>query len=270
MTINGILTTALQRMTNDKAIRSSSIPWSCPILSFGNPRGSRVATLGINPSNREFVDTVGSPLPEEDRRLHTLQSLDIDSWGEASFTHFVNLINATNQYFKRNPYDAWFKKLDAILSGIPASFYSDERPACHLDLVPFATQVKWSDLEQRVRRVLIKTCGDILGMVLRESTIRVIILNGRSVVDGFSEISDCSLQPEHAPAWDLHRAGGPNVRGIAYKGLIDTVGEIYLESPILVLGYNHNLQSSFGVTNKAIHSIRAWVESEVSSHEFWK
>ena len=28
---------------------------------------------------------------------------------------------------------------------------------------------------------------------------------------------------------------------------------------ILVLGYNHNIQSSFGVTNEAIRAIRDWV-----------
>ena len=32
------------------------ISWSCPVLCFGDPSTSTVATLGLNPSNREFVD----------------------------------------------------------------------------------------------------------------------------------------------------------------------------------------------------------------------
>ena len=32
------------------------VPYSTPVVSFGNPETSTVATLGINPSSREFLD----------------------------------------------------------------------------------------------------------------------------------------------------------------------------------------------------------------------
>jgi hypothetical protein len=40
---------------------------------------------------------------------------------------------------------------------------------------------------------------------------------------------------------------------------VDTLSGISLGSPLRVLGFNHNLQSSFGVTNKVIHAIRNWI-----------
>jgi hypothetical protein len=39
---------------------------------------------------------------------------------------------------------------------------------------------------------------------------------------------------------------------------------IRLAEEILVLGYNHNLQSSFGVTNTVIFAIRDWITDAVN------
>ena len=53
------------------------IPWSCPVPAFGDLLNSFVATLGLNPSNREFVDEEGNELEGAARRLHTLRSLSL-------------------------------------------------------------------------------------------------------------------------------------------------------------------------------------------------
>ena len=47
--------------------------------------------------------------------------------------------------------------------------------------------------------------------------------------------------------------------GFAYKGVVDTLSGIMLGHEVLVLGFNHNLQSSFGVTTNLIHKIRTWI-----------
>ena len=63
--------------------------------------------------------------------------------------------------------------------------------------------------------------------------------------------------------WSLPRRDSAGVAGIAYKGMIDEISGVSLSRPVLVLGYNHNIQSSFGVTGEVIGGIRAWVAEEL-------
>ena len=51
-----VLLSRLVRDLVDSNVDSNVIPWACPIPSFGDFTRARVATLGLNPSNREFVD----------------------------------------------------------------------------------------------------------------------------------------------------------------------------------------------------------------------
>lgn len=48
----------LSLLNEGSPIALGAIPWASPVVSFGNPAISRVATLGLNPSNLEFVDRV--------------------------------------------------------------------------------------------------------------------------------------------------------------------------------------------------------------------
>ena len=51
-------------------------PQTTPVVAFGRPQQARVATLGINPSDREFSRRDGSLLPPDHLiRLHLLFSL---------------------------------------------------------------------------------------------------------------------------------------------------------------------------------------------------
>ena len=72
-----VLTTLIHRLGSGAVDGAEVIPWSCPIPSFGDPYRSRVGTLGINPSNREFVDRYGNELEGTARRLHTLHSVTV-------------------------------------------------------------------------------------------------------------------------------------------------------------------------------------------------
>ena len=60
-------------------------------------------------------------------------------------------------------------------------------------------------------------------------------------------------------AWSLPRQSKPDVMGFAYEGMVDAVSGIELGHKVLVLGFNHNLQSSFGVTTEVIYAIRDWI-----------
>ena len=61
------------------------------------------------------------------------------------------------------------------------------------------------------------------------------------------------------PQWALPRREQSDVAGIAYKGIVQEVSGIRLRRELLVLGFNHNIQSSFGVTTQVRDAIRRWI-----------
>jgi hypothetical protein len=87
----------------------------------------------------------------------------------------------------------------------------------------------------------------------------LLVLNGASVVRQFEKAAGVDLTREHKADWDLPRRGSEGVRGVAYTGSIDHIGAVDLGRSISVVGFNHNLQSSFGVTKRATHAIARWV-----------
>ena len=141
---------------------------------------ARVATLGLNPSNREFVDCAGNELDGASRRFHTLSSLGLDAWRDVQPRHLALIAESCRCYFAVNPYDTWFKRLDNLLLDLNVWYYSTLFSACHLDLVPFATAEKWTALSRAQRQTLLDGTGDVLGALLRDSEIQVLILNGSS------------------------------------------------------------------------------------------
>jgi hypothetical protein len=235
------------------------ISWGCPVPSFGDLSRSCVATLGINPSNREFVDEKGNELQGTFRRFHTLNSLGLRSWSEVDARHLCLILESCRKYFSVNPYDRWFKRLDEVISGANASFYNLSRQACHLDLIPYATACKWTELTIKERASLLAVSADSLGILLRDSPVRLLILNGKSVVERFQDIAGISLEKYPISNWSLPRKSKSHVKGFAYKGVLKTISGIQLPQEILVLGYNHNLQSSFGVTTEVIREIQIWI-----------
>lgn len=239
--------------------RSRVIPWSSPVPSFGDPSRALVATLGLNPSNREFVDVDGNELRGPHRRFHTLGSLGLAQWSHATGRHLRMMLDSCRGYFTRNPYDSWFKKLDFVIGGTRASYYDPRRSACHLDLIPYATSCKWTELRREERTSLLTVAGDTLALLLRDAPIRLLILNGASVISNFESVSGVRLEQETMPAWTLPRRQAPGVEGISFKGRVRTIAGMRLDREVLVLGYNHNIQSSFGVTREAVRAIRKWI-----------
>jgi len=249
----------VERLNDPKLKKAEVITWACPIISFGNLSNSKIATLGINPSNKEFVDENGIELKGVKRRFHTLESLGLKKWSEADKSQIDLIEELCFDYFNRNPYDNWFKKLDYLISGTSMSYYFPSGEACHLDLIPFATSCKWTDLSSQQRSLLLLSSGDTFGLLLRHSPVRLLILNGQTVVDNFQKILNIQLRKTHMLGWTLPRRGSTGVAGYAYIGEIGQIAGIELSQPIAVLGYNHNIQSSFGVTSQVYTSIRSWI-----------
>lgn len=261
--LHATLATMIDRLDAAKIDRTGVIKWSAPIPVFGALASTRVATLGINPSNREFVDESGQELDGHSRRFHSLNSLGLRCWSDADASHLRLILDSCHKYFYSNPY-GWFKKLDVIISGTGASYYSQSTRACHLDLIPYATAQKWTNLSVAQRSELLQTAADTVAHILKDSDIELLVLNGKSVVDHFELLTAVKLDRVEMRTWALPRSGQRDVIGVAYTGWVDALAGVSLNRRVLVLGYNHNIQSSFGVTGAVIRRIRQWIQDSAS------
>lgn len=256
---------SLVRPLDDTYLRNLRvIPWASPVISFGDASKSKIATLGLNPSNREFVDIAGEELTGPERRFHTLESLNLKSWSEAKETHLQEIIDSCNGYFFGNPYDGWFQALEKLIMGANVSYYGMFSNACHLDLVPYATECKWVDLTSQQRNELLKSGGDALALVLQVSPIEMLVLNGQSVIENLQLVSGITFEKEAIPDWTLPRKDSSGVVGYAYTGKISQISGIDLGREISILGFSHNIQSSYGVTNQVKNSIQSWITDSTS------
>lgn len=250
------LTQLIEYLDSD-ALDPAVIKWASPVPYFGSIGDSVVATVGINPSNREFADLTGNELKDHGRRLPTLLSLGADTWSDVTGADIVRIARACDTYFETNPYRQWFDVLERLLSAGGASMYAraDTWRACHLDLVAFATSTKWGALPPQTREVLVDRGRQAMATVIRDSGIRLLVLNGRSVVREFEAFAQAQLSVEPVADWSLPRVSGGNVPGLLFTGSVSEIDGVVLDREIQVLGYNHNLQSSFGVTGAVSRSI---------------
>jgi hypothetical protein len=73
------------------------------------------------------------------------------------------------------------------------------------------------------------------------------------------------LEPTRMPTWDLARRNGQAVPGMAYRATVTAIVGIPIGRQILVAGYNHNLQSSYGVSATARAAISEWITVQYRS-----
>jgi hypothetical protein len=255
----GAMTALLRALETHQAAGLDVIGWGCPVPFFGHLESAQIATVGINPSNREFVGADGTELAGNGRRLPTLGSLGLPSWSQADFGALRSILFACQNYFECNPYDGWFGSLERIIAPTGHSYYAPRSDACHLDVVPWATTAKWGELAPSVRRRLREQAAEALAEIVASSPLKVLILNGQEVVRQFEAIVGQQLIAKRLSDWDLPRRSGRPVPGLAYSGWISWIAGIPLDRQLLVLGYNHNLQSSFGVTTAVRGSISSWI-----------
>ena len=240
-------------------VETDVITWSSPVPVFGSVAKAKIATLGLNPSNREFVDNKGEKLSGLNRRFHTLSSLGLDCWSRVEHKHLTLIEDDCQNYFNKNPYDLWFKKLDHLISGTSFSYYFPSGQACHLDLIPFATSRKWGELSSDQKETLLEFSAESFAQTLNNSNIQMLILNGKSVINTLQKLTNELFEEIYQPTWNLQRKGSDGVKGYAYIGKIKSVAGIKLKKEIIVIGFNHNIQSSFGVTSAVQKSIRKWI-----------
>ena len=247
----------LESLTDTDVLSADVIPWSSPVPAFGRATTSCVGTVGLNPSNREFVDEFGHELKGAHRRFETLTSLGIRRWSSAKRQHIKKITAACENYFFNNPYDSWFRKLEFLISYTRASFYLGT--AAHLDLIPFATASKWGRLSTLQKGILLRAAGDSLATTIRDSSIRLLVLNGASVMSQFRSVLQVEFDSRQVPEWTLQSNAKNPVPGFAHTALVQSLGGIALGKAVKILGFNHNIQSSYGVTREVVLSIKTWI-----------
>ncbi|MGO9266798.1 MAG: hypothetical protein ACLQBA_18280 [Candidatus Binataceae bacterium] len=215
-----------------------------PVSSFGDPRHAEVATLGINPSGKEFQEK-GRLLAGRQRRLATLESLGARSTSRLTDRQIRTVIQECASYFRegRNPYRLWFDPLDRVLqTGLGVSYYDGS--ACHLDLVQWATDPVWGKLRDRnVKRALLEEGLPHLRNQLKFAKIRLVVLNGREVLNqvaavGLADLSSCGTLRVGTLPCSLYAGEGGGARFI---------------------GWSTNLQSTHGVTLEFRSQLANWL-----------
>jgi hypothetical protein len=206
---------------------------SSPVLSFGDTLTADVATLGINPSRKEFYSTAGELLTGAKRRLATTESLGNMPGHSLSEDQARTVVAECNGYFTRNPY-SWFNPLEALLNTAASASYYD-RSACHLDLVQWATDPVWGKLTDRAAAALLLEEGrPHLETLLTRSNVHLVLLNGATVVEQLQNIGLARLREvKQIPK------GNTTCRLLVGEG-----------GGIQFVGWSTNLQTSFGVSNE--------------------
>jgi hypothetical protein len=230
-----------------------------PIQYFGKIDTAKIATIGLNPSDKEFYSDKFEELTSGLRRFNTLSSLNINNWRNIEKINILQLKYSMDKYFKINPYKRWFNQLENLFFDTGYSYYNDS--ACHIDLTPYATTVKWSSLSKSEQIHLLKESKHDFISTVEKSKVTAIVLNGSSVINGFLNSFDLELDKQKNEKWDIKTSRGV-VAGYSFKGVITLD-----KRKILVLGYNHNLQSSFGLSKKIKDNLKLWVSSEIKIHD---
>jgi hypothetical protein len=235
----------LRRIKSHYPLSDIIVKQSTPVLSFGDFQMAEVFTLGINPSNLEFEDNKGELLKNNLRRLQTYSSITTIDHSSLSEDSAQKILEGCLNSFSRRPYKKWFDKFNPILKEIGFS-YTSHPFAAHVDLVQWATKTKWGELTPDQKKILIEDGGSFLEYQLDSDSLKMILLNGRTVIDSFKEWSDVELNKTQ---FEIRQ--GRN---------IDIVTGMY-KNRVRIIGWSLNIQSSYGVSKEDIEYLASKVQS---------
>jgi hypothetical protein len=204
--------------------------------------------VGINPSSREFVGDDGLLLTGDLRRLATTDSIGVAPGRELSVEQARAVVEDCNGYFARNPYRRWFNRLDRVLtSALGVGYHAGT--ACHLDLIQWATDPAWGQLHDReTKRLLLEEGRPHLQALLALANLRVVVLNGQSVIDHVTQLGLCPLEEVARVKRDR-----------------DTCRLVLGQrEEVTYVGWTTNLQSSRGVSRRFLDELTGTVRTLLS------
>lgn len=165
----------------------SVVTRSVPICFFGDIENAKIATLSLNPSDKEFLGT--------NKRLVDRDWLPGCPADTAPLSEFeaCEVYHSCLGYFQNNPYTTWFGGIfnENGMSGFmkrkyDASYY--EGTLVHLDITPWATSQKWRDLSEATKNALVSEYAPYLRFILDNLDLDVIYVNGRSVKETLENV----------------------------------------------------------------------------------
>lgn len=163
----------------------STVLGSLPVLFFGDLLTARIATLGLNPSDQEYLSRTGVELDGAARRFETLGSLDAKDRGSLTDEQCDRAIQRMRGYFQaKGTVYAWFRSLDRVCRGIGYSYESGE--VAHLDIVQEATRPTWSALARTrpdEHQALREADLPFLLWEVENFPLQAIVCNGRTPFD---------------------------------------------------------------------------------------
>jgi hypothetical protein len=200
-----------------------SVPGSLPVLFFGDILTAQVATVGINPSDQEYLSPSGSELDGALRRFQTLKSLGCVDRASLTPEQCERAIRTMQGYFQPGkPVYKWFQPLDRVLRGM--GFHYERGEAVHLDLAQEATRPTWSELKKASppdAEAMLRADDSFLCWQLEAFPVQAVVCNGRTPLDAVQQLLGAKI---------LHRG---NLARLNWS-----VGIASLGRPIAVAGWN--------------------------------
>jgi hypothetical protein len=236
----------------------SVLAGSLPVVSFGDPANAIIATLSLNPSWIEFQSSSGAWLLGGKRRLASLLSLGADDPQKLDDDQVAQVVAESNTYFRGpNWYRPWFHWLESMLQGSGAGSYFDGS-ACHLDLVQWATKPAQNDLPKAVWNRLVEQDRDFLHWQLENSNVKVVLLNGVSVVRWVEQVGLVSGLDEDVLLYEAANGEGEarEIRKIrAFRSVTNGM---------LFVGWNRPLAGPLAADGR--QKLSRWVHHALQGH----
>ena len=175
----------------------SSVVGSLPVLFFGDISSALIATVGLNPSHREYLDTEGAELTDavgpNARRFETLTSLGAHDRRHLSQEQCDQAIHRMRDYFKRGkPVYKWFGHLERVTASMGYSYGAGQ--VVHLDLVQEATKHTYSELSPTELQRLRSADLPFLKWQLDTFPLRTVLCNGRTAYEVVRDLTNGSAK----------------------------------------------------------------------------
>jgi hypothetical protein len=164
-----------------RAPAPATVRGTLPVLFFGDLFQAEVATVGLNPSDQEYLTKGGQMLAGPAQRFATLASLGAVDRASLSDAQCDDAIEWMRDYYDvgKPVYGSWFNALSRVVDGFGASFR--ERSAAHLDLVQESTSPVWSELPEIERQGLLEQDLPFLEWEIRAFPLRAVICTAKTV-----------------------------------------------------------------------------------------
>lgn len=165
---------------------------SIPVPFFGDIENAHIATISINPSNREFENDKGTFLSGSDKRFTDRELLGVKDTDFLSDRQSEEVYASLMNYFHKNPYyKGWFRTLDNYAGSILGGSY-DDGTMVHLDIYPWATKQKWNNLSVSEKKNALQKYN-LLKKILLNRNFKYIYINGKQTKEQMEKYFDITI-----------------------------------------------------------------------------